>query len=1053
MGEAIVVLFVSDEQIYLQQIGSSNEICGLYLIIPKGENRMGTLYRRYRCLVENGWWYTWHKVLFKLFGFPDPEQDPRWPQKREEFLKRHPDRRIAAPVGSANAVGTDQRCMAQDYEKIGKAIWEEQQNEISYEDQLQEISGFSNKPLISVIMPLYNAPVKWLELAIESIQNQSYTNWELCLVDDGSKDLRCVHFASEAAKEDSRIRFHRCEKNGGISSASNVALEMASGEYIALIDQDDAIPSDAFFWFVREINLHPDADFLYSDECKTDASEQIHPSCFYFKPDWSQFLLLNHMYTGHLTMYRTELVREVGGFRSQFDFSQDYDLALRMGDATKNIYHIERLLYYWRIIPSSGASGGKPFARLTNIAATHDWCKRHGIEATHDSVDTPSNFGQVKHTNNPLVSIVIPTDSLKMLSNCIDGINGSKTSYHNVEIIPVTNSLVAEQITKDYPYVDNMRIRRYDEAFNFSRKCNEGAKIAEGEYLLFYNDDVLPFSRDWIERLLDVFSYPDTGGVSPALLYEDTRIQYAGMITGTPGLVGTAFNGQPFFLNVPMGYTQYLARDVSVLSGACMMMRRDVFHQIGGFDEINMPNGHSDVDISFKLMEAGKKCVYTPFSVMTHIGNHSWAEKKKKDKSDIYCLKKWSKYIANDRFFTRSMRRAYYWDFPEEYQIYYPENFTWDFSHPSRDILFVTHELSRTGAPMAVLAAVRTAIENGDFAVVVSPEDGPLREEFLKAGAIVVVDVMAMHNDFMFRRFARNFDIAVCNTLATGWAVKALNGGNVPVLWWVHEGSFVMKHFKSIIPTDLGDNVHLFYAGEYAMSICASHFKSKNKQEILLYPVDESTISTDDILPHDSKKTVFLCCGSVEKRKGQDILMEAIQRLKPEYREKSEFLIIGSVFEELVLKTIQKCAKETGIVKWLDSMPHEELEKYFQLQDCYVLPSRDDPFPVTCMESMSLSKPVIVSDMTGTSYEITDGENGFVFASEDVDALVEKLEFVIDHPNEAREVGKNGYAVYRKNCDVALFKKRYLSILDELLGKSQNVRNIKSQLAKMGKYL
>ena len=436
---------------------------------------MKLLYNMYRCFLENGWWYTWHKILFKLFGCQDPETDPRWPQKREAFLNRHPERRCVVPPTPSAGIS-----MVNDYEKKGKEIWEEQQAELSYEEQVEQIENFSRKPLISVIMPLYNAPVKWLELAIESIQNQSYANWELCLVDDGSKDLRCVHFASEAEKEDLRIRFHRCEKNGGIASASNVALEMASGEYIALIDQDDAIPSDAFFWFVREINLHPNADFLYSDECKTDASEQIHPSCFYFKPAWSQFLLLNHMYTGHLTMYRTELVREVGGFRSQFDFSQDYDLALRMGDATKNIYHIERLLYYWRIIPSSAASGGKPFARLTNIAATHDWCKRHGIEATHDSVDSLSNFGQVKHTNNPLVSIVIPTDSLKMLSNCIDSINGPITSYHNVEIIPVTNSLVAEQIVKDYPYVDNMRIIRYDEAFNFSRKCNEGAKIAEG---------------------------------------------------------------------------------------------------------------------------------------------------------------------------------------------------------------------------------------------------------------------------------------------------------------------------------------------------------------------------------------------------------------------------------------------------------------------------------------------------------------------------------------------------------------------------------------------
>ena len=403
---------------------------------------MNLLYRRYRCFYENGGWYTWHKVLFKLFGWQDPEKDPRWPEKRKEFLNRHPGRFsvVSVPTVAEERISA----IAADFEANGRRIWEEQQKEASLAEQKKEIEAFPIKPLISIIMPLYNSPVKYLELAIESILNQSYTNWELCMVDDGSKDLRCVNYAKEATKHDPRIRFQRCEKNGGISAASNVALEMAAGEYIALIDQDDAIPADAFYWFVKKINNHPDADFLYSDECKTDASNQIHPSSYYFKPDWSLFLLLNHMYTGHLTMYRTELVRKIGGFRSQYDFSQDYDLALRMADETKNIYHIERILYYWRIIPSSGASGGKPFARLTNIAATHDWCKRHNIEVTHDIVDSLSNFGLVKQKTNPLVSIVIPTDSLKMLSHCIDGINGPATSYHNVEIIPVTNSLVAE---------------------------------------------------------------------------------------------------------------------------------------------------------------------------------------------------------------------------------------------------------------------------------------------------------------------------------------------------------------------------------------------------------------------------------------------------------------------------------------------------------------------------------------------------------------------------------------------------------------------------------
>lgn len=915
-------------------------------------------------------------------------------------------------------------------EQRGYMIWKKQREEADQTDQEAEIASFKTKPLISVIMPLYNAPVKYLELAIESIQKQTYTNWELCMVDDGSKDLRCVRFAEEKVKSDPRVRFQRCERNGGISAASNVALEMAAGEYIALIDQDDVVPNDAFFWFVKEINQHPDADFLYSDECKTDASEKIVPSCYYFKPDWSQFLLLNHMYTGHLTLYRTSLVRQIGGFRSQFDFSQDYDLALRMGDATTHIYHIERLLYYWRIIPSSGASGGKSFARITNIAATHDWYKRHGIEVTHDTVDALSNFGQVKHVSLPLVSVVIPTDSLKMLGKCIDGINGPSTSYHNVEIIPVTNSLVAEKILQEYPYFENINVRCYDEIFNFSRKCNEGAKIAKGKYIVFYNDDVYPRSQDWIERMLDLFSHPGVGGVSPAMLLEDGRIQYAGMITGTPGLVGTAFNGQPFFENVPTVFKQYLVRDVSVLSGACMMVERDTFFAIGGFDEENTPNGHSDTDISFKLLDASKKCVYTPFSMMTHIGNHSWEEKKKKDKSDIFCLKKWGKYISNDKFFTHSMREGYYHDFPDEYQIYYPENYMWDFNHTGRDVLFVTHELSRTGAPIVLLSAVRAAIENGDFVVVVSPEDGKLREEFLRAGAILIVDEMARKENWMFQRFARNFDVVVCNTLATYWAVAALKNSIVPVMWWIHESAFAFEYFKKFIPRNAGTNVYSYAVSDYTKELMDKYgIQCCGK---LMFGVDDFS---EIFGSPESNENCFIVAGTIEQRKAQDIALSAFLDLPTQVRAQSKLAFYGNIKDEEIAQEIRNAVKDgkENILLLNNAIKHDDLMRKCRDSIAIVVPSRDEPVSMVAVEAMSLSKPCIVSDKTGISSYITDGVDGLIFESGNVSQLREKMMQLLNDKDFSRKMGENGRKLYEREFAYGNFKKNFKEVIDMIL--------------------
>lgn len=937
------------------------------------------------------------------------------------------------PLLTGIALPTAQNMHSSDeYNRRGLEILKEQQNELTRDEQISQISKFKFQPKLSVLMPVYNAPIKWLEVAIDSLKKQSYTNWELCAVDDGSKDLRGESFFKSVQQSDSRIKFRRLDKNGGISKASNVALEMASGEFIVLMDQDDALTEDALFWVVKELNDYPNADVLYSDECKTLNTVKPSPCDFYFKPDWSPELLINHMYIGHLTVYRTSVVKRVGGFRSQYDFSQDYDLALRVTEETNAVRHIERVLYYWRMLPTSGASGGKDFARISNISALKDAYIRRGLN-TVLSTEGYVNYGRLTLKDNPTVSVVIPSDSTETLKKCINGLIGEATAYKRLEIIPVTNSKTAEEIEEFFPYLSNLKICRYDKLYNFSDKCNAGAEIATGEYLAIYNDDVYPFSRDWIERLLEVLQYDGVGAVSPLMLYEDQSIQYAGMVCNVPGQVGTAFNSLPFAYCEQNPFNHFLMRDVSILSGACTVLKTELYKKIGGFDAINTPTGHSDVDLSFKILEQGLRCVYTPHAVLTHIGNHSWAEKGKQDKAQIYCLKRWGKYIGRDPYYTASMRQAYYFDQSLDYQMYVPEKQINAENPNARDILFVSHELSLTGAPILLRDVVSATINNGDFPVVISPVDGPLRQSYIDMGVTVIIDESVTKVSDLFYHFANDFDLVIVNTLVCTEAIRSLSGKLPPVFWWVHDGSEVIKAVRNNLPRKLGKNIHIYCGSEYSQRLL-TEFGEDYDSEIFRCGVDD--FASDNTEPLDLKdKLKFLMVGSLEERKAQDVLLKAIAALPEEYQEKAEFIIVGNPLQQHILHMIEEYAKQYPCIKYMKTMPREELLKIYPKAICAIVPSRDEPTSMIGIESMMFSRAIISSDKTGIGEFLHDGIDGYIFHSEDVEALTEKIKTAIDNPERMLEMGKKSRAVYEKNYLMSIFLERYHEITEQLMRK------------------
>jgi GT2 family glycosyltransferase len=514
--------------------------------------------------------------------------------------------------------------------RIGRAQayprWVRLYDTLSVEDRraiLADIDGFASRPLISIVMPVFNPPEPFLRAALASIADQLYPNWELCIADDASTLSHVGRVLAGYAAREPRIRLVRRPARGGISAASNSALELATGAFVALVDHDDLLPAHALYLVAREILRHPAVDLIYSDEDKLGRrGRRFDP---YFKSDWNPDLFLAQNMISHLGVYRTALVREVGGFRPEFDGSQDYDLALRVVERTEaeNIRHIPHILYHWRAAGGSAAhsAGAKPYARTAARAAVADHLKRRGILAEVDFARGPS-FQEIRYplVAEPPVTIIIPTrDRSGLLARCLGGLLGG-TNYRNFEVLIVDNQScepATERLYQRLAADPRVRVLRYAEPFNFSRINNWAAAQAGGEVLLFLNNDTEVIVPDWLRHLAANAVRPQVGAVGAKLLYPDGRVQHGGVILG---MGGTAAHFHLRRRAEDAGYfgRAQLQQNLSAVTAACLAMRSAVFEEIGGFDAVNLPVAFNDVDLCLRLGERGYRIVWTPLALLYH---------------------------------------------------------------------------------------------------------------------------------------------------------------------------------------------------------------------------------------------------------------------------------------------------------------------------------------------------------------------------------------------------------------------------------------------------
>jgi len=523
---------------------------------------------------------------------------------------------------------------------------------------------FKYEPLISIIVPVYNPSLLFLEKMLESVLSQTYKHWELCLANAGN-DVAVKRMLTRYSRYDERIKLLQLTYNGGISENSNAALNVAKGDFFALLDHDDTLMPNALYEIVKEINQTPGVDLIYSDEDKVKDENKV-TTYFdpFFKPDWSPYFFLGFNYLCHLTAFSKSLLANVGLFQKEYDGAQDYDLFLRLSEKANIIKHIPKVLYNWRVHANSTAMdlGAKPYAIEAGRKALEAHALRSKIQATINSIDNTTIYRfRFNLVDSPKVSIIIPNyNGYEMLEKCISSII-KKTTYKNYEILIIENNSNDQNLFRYYQQISNaysfIKVLDYGKGkeFNYSNLNNWGRKFATGDYLLLLNNDTEIISNDWLESMLEYAQRDDVGCVGARLLYDDNTIQHTGMVLGIFGGAGHSFihssdNYPGYFSNLTV------TREFSAVTGACLMVSTKLYDKVGGLEE-KLAVEYGDVDFCLKMLEMGKVNLVVPYAKLYHYESKTrgFDDSPKKQarvlSEKTFFVNRWHDYLEKDPYY------------------------------------------------------------------------------------------------------------------------------------------------------------------------------------------------------------------------------------------------------------------------------------------------------------------------------------------------------------------------------------------------------------------
>lgn len=886
-------------------------------------------------------------------------------------------------------------------------------------------------PKISVVMPVYNPPLEFLEMAIASVVNQVYQNWELCIADDCSTEAGVAEILKKWAQKDSRIHIAFRPENGNISAATNSAGALATGDFILFLDNDDELTPDALGEVALYLAHHPETDFLYSDDDKIDT--EGHRFAPQFKPNWSPELLLSYMYLGHLCVVRREIFEQVGGLRIGFEGSQDYDFALRATEVSRQVAHLPLVLYHWRTAPGSTAISGaaKPASFAAGQKAIQNALDRRGISGKVYQPDWAKQenlgiFSQKFPDEGPAVTLIIPTkNQLHLLKECVESLK--KTTYKNYQVVIIDNES-DDPKTLDYlaqlPH-QVLPIKNQQGKFSFAAINNRAVEQANSDYVLFLNNDTEVINPHWLSQMVGYAQIAGVGAVGARLLYPDSRIQHAGVIHGLHhGLAGHAFKLMP---SENRGYLSQamLPRNYSAVTAACLLTPRSLFLELGGFDEQNFAVAYNDVDYCYRLLERGYRAVYCPDAELLHREGTSRGFKDNPREVAAYRRKYATKI---DEFYSPHL------SLEDEYFRIQPRRYVVGGNNAQSQrqrVLMCSNSLEYTGAPLHQYEiAVQLASQGQIEPVIFCVTDGPLRQAYEARNIEVVVrdhplEHIYQRDDYnvALRTFstgieALKIDSIYANTLENFFMVDVAHQLGLPSVWNIHESEpwqTYFDRFGSEIAARALECFRLPYKVIFVADATKDRYLPLNSQHNFTVIHNGLDLSRIDRLMRveEARKRLnlkpeelaVLVLGTVCERKGQKDLVKALPLLPEKWQRRTKCFIVGdrpSLYSNQLAHLIQELPEDLQAqVVVVPETP--ETAQYYKAADIFVCTSRVESFPRVILEAMAYDLPIITTPVFGIREQVRPGVNGLFYMPDRPEELAQALTQLLENETERQQ--------------------------------------------------
>lgn len=898
---------------------------------------------------------------------------------------------------------------------------------------------FGRLPRISFVTPVYNTDAALLRLLVSSVLAQVYDDWELCLVDDASSSGHVGSLLDELGALDERIRVIRLQANGGISEATNAGVTLASGPVVAFLDHDDLITPDCAAELAIYYADHPDADMVYSDDDKIDMEGRRYSP--QFKPDWAPVLLLSYMYMSHIFSVRKELFERLGGFRKDFDGAQDYDFALRASECARHVGHIPKVLYHWRAAPGSTASSAdtKPASLELGRRAVREAVERRGLpaEVVHPDWAAAAKVGMFELRfvdDGPSVTLIIPLrNKVHFLKACLESLE--KTTYRNYDILVVDNES-DEPETLDYlaglegmPRIRVVKIANPDSGFSYAYVNNQAVRHTQADYVLFLNNDTSVISPQWLSQMMGYARIDAVGAVGARLYFEDGTIQHAGIVHGYhEGLVGHAFRNKPPYDWGTMGFIR-TSREYSGVTAACLLTSRALFQSLGGFDEVNFAVAYNDVDYCYRVVSAGRSCIYCSTAELYHYeGKTRGFNDNPKERVNLRRL--WGDW--NDRWYNPNLSLE-------------NEDFEPSAARPATTrlrsvrVVAVSHNLNYEGAPITFCDLMQGLKATGGMDItIVSPEEGPLRAVYENAGIRVIVTRHAMAGVTDGETFTAwiggmamlfeglEADVIVANTLRTFWAVQGARAAGIGSLWCQHESEPWPTYFN-YLPASIRPFAYRSFADAYRVLYVAEatrrawrELDTRGNFKIIRHGIPPERLAAEitrygrvearSRLGVEKDDIVVSVVGTVCERKGQEDLVKAFALIDENIQTKLRIFIAGRLAEHayhVKLKTAVSALSQALQDRVVITDEIEDPFLYYSASDIFVCTSRIESAPRVLVEAMACQLPIITTPVFGIPELVARDVNALFYDPADIKDLAAKIQNLASDPIRRSEMAQN----------------------------------------------